>query len=252
MSGSIGVVKARALAFTLEPVCDNVDMESVAGVLFDPKHPLAGNRQRLDRVADLMFRTIEKTLFKASGGRHSERNQLLEGGTVTTNDVLGEALADLLQYPPGRLKGKWEALAVEIASNKAVDAYRASQKGLGGTKHRDRLYLVSGDAKREGPAGETPAPLLEVLPSDWDGPEIECERVKKALVFLDLAREVLSEREREVVFAILKGCTRKEVAEEFKLTSQRVGQIFRDAMNRLATDPNNPFTSEDSQEGGDQ
>ena len=43
-----------------------------------------------------------------------------------------------------------------------------------------------------------------------------------------------------------------EVGEELGLTSQRVGQIFRDAMNRLAADPNNPFTSEDVLGGGDQ
>ena len=252
MSGSVGVVKVRTPAFTLETVCDNGVMASVTSAFFDPKHPLAGNRRRLDKVADLMFRTIQKTLFKANSWRRITRNQLLEGGAVTPDDVLREALAALLQYPPGRLKGEWEALAVEIAHNKAVDAHRASQKGLGGTEHRDRLYLVSGDAQREGPDGETQAPLLELLPGDWDGPEVECERVEKALVFLDLAREVLNEREREVVFAILKGCSRKEVAEELELTSQRVGQIFSDAMNRLGTDPNNPFTSEDSQEGGDQ
>ena len=149
-------------------------------------------------------------------------------------------------------EGTWEALAVGIAHHKAVDALRASQKGLGETEHRDRLHLVSGDAERGGPDGETQKPLLKVLPGDWDGPEVECERVEEAIVFLDLAREVLDERDRGVVFAILKGCSRKEVGEELELTSQRVGQIFSDAMNRLATDPNNPFTSVDMQEGGDQ
>lgn len=228
-------------------------MASISSVFFDPKHPLAGNRQRLDKVADIMFRTIQKTLFKASGGRRIPRNQLLVGGAVTPDDVLREALADLLQYPPGGLKETWEALAVEIAHNKAVDAYRASQKGLRGTEHRDRLHLVSGDAEREGPGGEARAPLLEVLPGNWDGPEVECERVEKALVLRDLAREVLDERERNIVFAILfQGYSRREVGEELELTSQRVGQIFRDSMKRLATDPNNPFTSKDMQEGGEQ
>ena len=245
-------MKIRALAFTLETVCDNGVMASASSVFFDPKHPLAGDRQRLDKVADIMFRTIQKTLYAESAGRRLAGNQLLEGGAVTADDILGEALADLLEYPPGRLKGTWEALAVGIAHHKAVDALRASQKGLGETEHRDRLHLVSGDAERGGPGGETKAPLLEVLPGDWDGPEVECERVEKALVFLDLARDVLDEREREIVFAILKGCSRKKVGEELELTSQRVGQIFSDAMKRLATDLNNPFTSEDMQEGGDQ
>ena len=92
-----------------------------------------------------------------------------------------------------------------------------------------------------------------MLPSDWDGPEVECERVEKGLVLLALVREVLDERARRIVFAILfQGYRRGEVGEELGLTSQRVGQIFRDAMKCLATDPNNPFTSEDVQEGGDQ
>ena len=252
MSGSIGVAKMRALAFTLETVCDNRVMESISSVFFDRKHPLAEDRPRLTRIADIMYGTIQKALFKASGGRRFTRTQLLEGGAVTPDDVLREALAALQQYPPGRLTGTWEALAVTIARNKAFDAYTASQKGLGDTEHRDRLHLVSGDAEREGPGGETQAPLLELLPGDWDGPEVECARVEKALVFFDLARKVLDEREQKIVFTILKGRSRKEVGEELGLTSQRVGQIFRDAMNRLATDPNNPFTSEDVQEGGDQ
>ena len=102
MSGSISVVKIRALAFTLETVCDNGAMASVSSVFFDPKHPLAGNRQRLDKVADIMFRRIQKTLYAESAGRHVTGNQLLEGGAVTADDVLSEALADLLEYPPGR------------------------------------------------------------------------------------------------------------------------------------------------------
>ena len=238
-------------AFTLETVCDNRVMASVSSVFFDSKHPLAGNRQRLDRVVDIMFRRIQKTLFAASGGRSFTEDQLLEGGAVTAGDVLREALAALLQYPPGRLTGTWEALAVEIAHNKAVDAYRASQKGLRGTERRDRLYLVSGDAERAGPDGEMQAPLFEVLTGDWDGPEVECERVERALAIVDLAREVLEDRERKIVFAIIKGRTRKEVGEELGLTSQRVGQIFLDAMKRLETDPSNPFTSEDMKERGD-
>ena len=227
-------------------------MASISSEFFDPTHPLAGNRQRLDKVADIMFRMIQKTLFKARGGRPITRDQLFEGSAVTPDDVLREALADLLQYPPGRLEETWEALAVEIAHNKAVDAYRASQKGLRGTEHRDRLRLVSGDARREGPGGEAQAPHLEVLRSDWDGPEVECERMEKGLVLLNLAREVLDERTRRIVFAIFQGYRRGEVGEELGLTSQRVGQIFRDAMKRLATDPNNPFTSKDVQEGEDQ
>ena len=188
-------------------------MTSISSVLFDPKHPLADDRQRLNRIADIMYGAIQRALFKASGGRRFERSQLLEGGAVTPDDILREALADFQQYPPERLMETWEALAVTIARNKALDAYTSSQKGLGGTEHRDRLYLVSGDAEGEGPDGERQAPRFEVLPGDWDDPEVECARVEKAIVFFDLARRVLDERERKIVFAILKGHSRKEVGE---------------------------------------
>lgn len=252
MSESSEVVKMARPAFTADVVCDNKAMESVSGVFFDPTHPLAGERERLGQIADNMYGTIQKTLFAARGGRVLTREELLDGGAVTPEDVLREALMALQRYPPGRLKETWEALAVRIARNKAVDAYRTSQKSLGATEHRDRLYLVSGDAQREGSGGEAQPPLLEVLPGDWDGPETECERAERTRVFHALARQVLDEREQEIVFAILKGYSRKKVGEELGLTSQRVGQIFLDAMNRLATDPNNPFTSEETQEGGDQ
>ena len=227
-------------------------MESVSGAFFDPEHPLAGDRRRLDRIADIMYGTVQKTLFAARGRRALTREQLLEGGAVTPEDVLREALAALQQYPQGRLTGTWEALAVRIARNKAVDAHRASQKGLGATEDRDRLYLVSGDAEREGSGSEPQPPLLEALPSDWGSPEVECERVERTRVFHALARQVLDEREQGILFAILKGYSRKEVGGQLGLTSQRVGQIFLDAMNRLATNPNNPFTSADVREGGDQ
>ena len=186
MSEPTEVVKTLVPAFTVGLVCDNEVVESVSGVFFDPEHPLAGDRRRLDRIATIMYGAIQKALFAASGGRRFTRDQILEGGADTPDDVLRHALAALQQYPPGRLTGTWEALAVTIARNKALDAYTASQKGLGGTEHRDRLRLVSGDAEGASPDGETREPILAVLPGDWDGPEVESERVEKALVLRKL------------------------------------------------------------------
>ena len=226
-------------------------MASASSVHFDPEHPLVGDRQRLDHVIDVMHATIQKTLFRLSRGQHSTSEQLIDGSGVSVDDVLSEALADILRHPPGQLKGEWEALGVRIARNKTVDAYRASRKGLRGTERRDHLRLVSGDAKKD-PGDGTRVPLFDLLPTDWDGPEVECEQTEKALLFHALAREVLPERDLRVVFARLDGYSGEEVAEKLGLTGQRVGQIFRGSMAMLATHPDNPFTSGGMQEGGDQ
>lgn len=222
-------------------------MEPVFSAFFDRQHPLVEDRQRLDRITNIMFARIQKTLFKASGGKHSRDEQLIEGSGISSEDILSEALAAVLQYPPNRLEGEWEALAVQIAHNKAVDAYRASQTGLRGTDQRDRFILISGDAEREDPDGQTKAPLLELLHDHWDGPK----ELEEALALRDLALEILDERERKIVFAILyEGYSRKEVGKNLGLSGQRVSQIFLDAMQRLTTDSKNPFTSEEMQEGG--
>ena len=71
------------------------------------------------------------------------------------------------------LKDTWEGLAVTIAQNKAVDALRASGKGLRGTNHRPELRLVSGDVEREGPDGEMESSIFELLLSNWGDPEAE-------------------------------------------------------------------------------
>ena len=251
MSESIGVVKMGAGIFTLETVCDNRIMESVSKASFDPQHPLLGDRQRLNKISDIMYAKIQKTLFPLRRRGRSMDEPILKGSGVSAEDVLSEALSAVLQYPPESLRGEWEALAVQIAHYKALDAYKASQKGLRATEHRGRLQLLSGDAEREDPGGETQEPLFGVLPGDWDGPDVVYEEVEKVLVFHDLAREDLDEREQKIVFAILNGLSRKEVGRELELTSQRVGQIFKDAMTRLVTSPNNPFTSEKYAKGED-
>ena len=215
---------------------------------FDSEHPLLTDRERLDKITDIMYAKIQKTLFSENPGRRqiAETERVLEGTAVSANDVLTEALVGLLQYSPEHLKGTWESLAVGIAHNKAVDALRASQKGLRETEHRPKLRLVSGDAERQRPGGETEPPHFEVLPSNWGDPETEYSVLEKVLALRDLARDVLDEREREIFFAIhFEGCSRTEVGEQFGLTSQRIGQIYRAALRSLETHPNYPFKLDD-------
>ena len=181
---------------------------------FDPMHPLLADRERLDRIADLMFAKIHKTLFfQHPGPRRAARTErILDGTAVSADDVVAQALEALLQYPPSRLRGSWEALAVGIAHKKAVSALRASQKGLRGTEHREPLRLVPGDTHGKSPGRESEPAPFEVLASDWGDPEKECSELERALKLRDLARDALDERSRHVFFAIhFKGRLRAEI-----------------------------------------
>ena len=143
----------------------------------DSEHPLLTDRKRLERILDVMYAKIQKTLFPRHSGQPRPRveasqtngtggvERILRGTGVSADDVLGEAFLALLEFPPERLKGTWKGLAVTIAHHKAVDALRASQKGLGGTDDRPELRLVSGDVEREGPDGEMGPSLFELLPN---------------------------------------------------------------------------------------
>ena len=211
------------------------------------------DRKRLDRILDVMYAKIQKTLFPryperrprfetGSYGNVGGRERILDGTGVSTNDVLSEAFLALLEYPPGRLKTTWEALAVGIAHNKAVDAIRASRRGLRETDHRPELRLVSGDAERESSEGETRSGLFEVLRSDRGDPEAEFLALQAVTELRDLARAVLDERGQEVYFAIhFDGYTRREVGIRFGLTGQRIGQIYNAAQSRLESHPHYPY-----------
>ena len=248
MSKSLAALKLRAPIFTFVAFRDNwFEMGSVSPA-FDPEHPLLMDRERLNRIADVMHAKIQKILFSENIRRRqgTEVEQVLEGTAVSAKDVLAEALIGLLQYPPDRLERKWEGLAVRIARNKAFDALRASQKGLRQTEHRPQLQLISGDAKRKGRDGDTQSGIFEVLPSTWGDPEAEYLVIDQALGLRDLARDLLDERAREIFFAIhFEGYSRTEVGERLGLTSQRIGQIYRFALRILEDHPNYPFKLDD-------
>ena len=166
----------------------------------------------------------------------------MEGTGVSADDVLQEALMGLLRYPPERLEGTWEGLGVTIAGNKAVDALRASGKGLRGTEHRPQLHLVSADIEREGPNGTTEPAIFDTLPSNWGYPEAEFFVLHDVLRLRDLAREVLDDRDLRIFFAIhFEDNSRKEVGNRFGLTSQRVGQIYSASLRTLEAHPDYPF-----------
>ena len=221
---------------------------------FDPEHPLLVDRERLDRILDVMYAKIHKTLFpwRRPGRRQKPETSLfgdavgveliLDGTGVSADDVLSEAFVALLEFPPNRLEGEWEGLGVRIAEHKAVDAIRASRKGLRGTDHRDELHLVSGDVERDGPDGETEPSIFEAMPSDWGNPEAEYLELESALKLRNLARELLDERQQRIFFAIhFDEYSRREVGEQLGLTSQRVGQIYKASLIKLEAHFDYPF-----------
>ncbi len=228
---------------------------------FDPDHPLLADEERLKRITDVMYATIQRTLFPWEAPRRRReaddvddiggQERMLVGTGVAANDVLSNALVELLRYPPERLKDSWEGLATTIARNRAIDAVRASQAGLRGTDHRSPLELVSGNAERQSPDGETEPPLLEAVPSTWGDPEAEYLATEVTLELRDLARAILSDREREVFFAIhYDGFSRREVGKQLDITGQRVGQIYNAACRRLEAHMNYPYETDRPSERG--
>ena len=245
--------KDRGPIFTFEVDCDN-RCEMFNAQAFDSEHPLLADRGRLDRILDVMYTKIQRTLFPwMNPGRRPRPEtrlssdaggveRILDGTGVSAIDVLSEAFLALLEYQPERLQGAWEGLAVTIAENKAVDALRASGKGLRGTDHRPELRLVSGDVEREGPDGDVQTSILEVTPSNWGDPEAEYFVLEAVLKLRDLARALLDDRDQDVFFAIHFGdYTRREVGDRLGLTSQRIGQIYDAALRTLEAQPDYPF-----------
>lgn len=239
--------------FALDVGCDNSAEVTSGSRAFNPAHPLLKDRRRLDAITDIMFVEIQKVLFPGSpvrrrpggAGRGSppgETELVLVGTGVSAEDVLSEAVAGLLQYPPDRMRGTWEGLGVTIAGNKARDALRARAKGLRGTDHRPPLRLVTGDHERPGPGGETEPPLFESLPSNSGDPEARYLVLESVLKVLDLARQHLNDREREIFLAVHFGReSRKEVGQRLDLTRQRIGQIYDAAFRTLEARPDYPF-----------
>lgn len=220
----------------------------------DSEHPLLKDRKRLERILDVMYAKIQKTLFPRHPRQPRPRveasqtngtggvERILKGTGVSADDVLSEAFHALLEFPPERLEDTWEGLAVTIARNKAADALEASGKGLRGTDHRPELRLVSGDVGSEGPDGEMGPSLFELLRNNCDDLEAEYFVIEDALKLRDLAREILDDRDREIFFAIhFCGYKRKEVADQLDLTSQRIGQIYSAALRSLEDHPDYPF-----------
>ena len=219
----------------------------------DPEHPLFGDRDRIEGIADVMYAEIHKTLHWTNPGLEPRgaANRLRGAGDfdrtlgrtgIGADDILADAFLALAEYPPERLRGSWEGLAIRIAQNKAKDALETAERGLRATDHRPQLHVVSGDRMGQGTDGESDRTPFDVLPAEWSDLEAEYFALADVLELRDLAREVLDEREQEIFFAIhFYGYRRRDVGEALGLTGQRVGQLYAAALRKLETHPNYPF-----------
>ena len=244
--------KAAVRAFTPDAVCDNSGMTS-ASPAFDPTHPLQADRQRLNRILDVMYAKIHKILFseKLRSGQRPTTERILRGTGASADDVLAEAAEALLRYQPGEVQVSWEALGVRIARNKAVTALRAAGAGLRGTDDRESLRLVSTDTPRQTQDRDSDTTLLHMLAGDVVGPEEEYIELERSLKLRDFARGVLDEPSLYVFLTIHFGRGRRaDIGKELRVSGQRVSQIYREAYERLVTHPDNPFKSDQPQQGG--
>jgi RNA polymerase sigma factor (sigma-70 family) len=200
-------------------------------------HPLLQDRARLEAILDVMYIQIQKVThpFRAAVGRgdaEARHEHALSGGE-SPDDVLQTATLALFSYPPSQLTTTWEALAVGIARNKAIDAIRRATIGRKTSSAdsegpRDREINVV--PLSTGGGGQDP---IDLLPADADA-EAEFIASRQQLILLRLARELLSDRERQIFFEIHHlGTSRAEVGRNLGLTGQRVGQIYRQVAEQL-------------------
>ena len=252
MSQFRSTAKALVRVFTRDAVCDNSGMTS-ASPAFDPTHPLQADRPRLNRILNVMYAKIHKVLFseKLRPGQRPRTERILRGTGVSADDVLAEAAEDLLLYQPDEVQVSWEAVGVQIARNKAVTALRAARAGLRATDDREPLHLVSTDTQTRTQNRDSDTTPLHMLAGDGVGPEEEYIELERSLKLRDFARDVFDEPSLYVFLTIHFGRGRRaDIGKELRVSGQRVSQIYREAYERLVTHPDNPFKSDQPQQGG--
>ena len=197
------------------------------------------DRARLDKITDNMYAQIHRVIHGRARDPAAER--ALAGGE-SADDVLQDALIALLEYDPANLRTTWEALSVGIARKKAFAALRRATRGRRSGRTAaddpDEITVVSLDVAHVDLPDE----------SDEADPERTFERTQQQLVLLRLARERLTERERQVFFGIhFEGLTRATLAADLGLTSQAVGQLYvrvlRSLYEAARSDPAFPTTN---------
>lgn len=200
---------------------------------FPEVHPLRHDRALLDEIQDLMWMEIQKVLHHPvrARGRPDQPELTLVGG-ASPQDVLQEALKDLLRYAPA--DGiNWKGLGVRIAQNKAKEALRKSRANRRQADGPD-IEIASLDL-----VDDEGVPLVNrIADQDYTGfteeeALREVERLEIQRTLRRLAVETLTDRDRAIVFRIQRGETREAIGNDYSLTGQRVGQIYTKALGTL-------------------
>ena len=204
-------------------------------------HPLWNDRARLERIRQQMWVEIQKVMFRGRPRRatpRSGRTELTVVGGTSAEDVFAEAVNALLHYgPDGEVN--WEAVGNAIAHRRAVAAIRKARK------HRrlpDGTEIGVTSLAQTDADGE---PLYDEVALAYDAPDEEATdralQADRLLAFREAADEILTRRDRDIVFRAARGETYVSISRDVGLTEQRVGQIHRDSLRkinaRLRADP---------------
>lgn len=215
------------------------------------RHPLEEDSARLEHIVDVMWAEIHKVLRLPAPRRRrscgsdvvgrvgvAATDQLTRSG-VSADDVLADALADLLQKSEDEVTTSWEALAVGTARNKAKGALRDAEAWLHETETRPRLTVVSADASSQpDPDGDPAEPLLELLGDPAVDLDDEFTKTSQQLELVRLAREILDDRDRTIFLGMHSGTrSRQSLAAEFDLTPPGVTHVYRTTARRLYEHP---------------
>lgn len=189
-----------------------------------PQHPLLADPARLQKIVGTMEVAIQRTLFGRASQRGEER--LLSGGE-SARDVLQEALVALLKHQEAP---NWEALSMQIARARAVDALRRATRGR---RRRDAPAdepdQISVSAFNEALSEHTSAPAT----AWWDNPEQAYEHHEQFAALRPLFRALPEPARTIVVELVMNGRTRAEIGRELNMTGQRVGQILTQTLLAL-------------------
>ncbi len=188
-------------------------------------HPVLSDEVLRERLLDIMWRRIQKTISPYVRPRRRARStaDLQLAGGIKAEEVLNAALDGVLRFEPDRLSGSWEGLATKIAHYKAVQAVRDNVKG----RQRSASEVDIASLDLEDPRGGT-------LVDELADPEAEAIALWQERIYQRIAEQVLSDRDREIYFRIhYFGESRAAICGDYDLTGPGVGYVYQRAARQI-------------------